>query len=205
MQSFGKPFILTSFLCLAEIYCVLNFTLPIAVFITFSLLASAVVSFSLIRQKKYLSAVFFSFLLVLSCLNPYFSLGGKEKQAKELFLQIKDEKDTVFTATVSDFNDYGSYSVTFCLVTHKNGEKLPSPCKVRIGSYSASPLEKGDIITFKGKAQFSRDVDSDTFNTAQYLRSKNTFIDFPSAEVLSSRVSGKSDIFSRLQKSSADL
>ena len=200
MKVTGKPFILTAFLCLAEIYCILSFNLPIPVFITFSIVSSAVISFFFIRKKEYISAILCTLLLIFSCLNPYFLLNGKENAAKELFLEIKDEKDIIYTAEVLDFNDYGSYSTSFGILTHKNGKKLDTPFKVRLGSHSDSVLEKGDVITFKGKGQFSRDVRSDDFNTALYLRSKSAFLDFSSAEILSSERSEKVDILSNLRK-----
>ena len=194
-----RPFILLAAFCIIEIFLVLCLPQYFYGILGISLTLSIIALIFFLKSKKYITACVVVFIMLFSCINPYRLYIENELYCQDLCDRYGD-KETVFTAEVIKFSDYGSYSATFARLKTADGEAVGKNPKIRVGSYTNTTLFTGDTITFTGKPTKLSEIEETDFDTSTYLRGKNTFIDFESAKILSSSGSKTKSPLEELQR-----
>lgn len=186
MVSSKKYLVLLSLISLAEMFAVLVF--PNRFYAVFAIsCVLAILSFlCFFTKKQFGPAILFSFIILLSAVNPYKAYVNKELDAGRLILRYSD-REVSCSAKITDSHHYSSYSVLFANLNSVDGEKLSKTYPVRISSYTAASIADGDIIEFTGKLIPLSLIEEDEFDTSTYLKGKNVFIDIPSAVIVSSK------------------
>lgn len=194
MADIKRPLVLLSVLVFSSSLATLVFPSKF-IYIFASSLIFALIFFTFFYRKKLFSySLFFVFVLLFSVIHAYGEYTKSELYA-ERFSEMYKDTYVVCCAKVWDLRQYSANSVLFVEIQSINSKALSRPVRARVTSYSAGSLEDGDIIEFSGKMINARDVECDGFDEVSYLRSKKTFLDFPTAKIISSSP-GKSDILS---------
>ena len=181
-----RPIVILSVCVFAITLFVLLFPSLFYTAVTGVLLISCLLAVLFVIYKKKLLILPAVILLMFSAINPYMSYIKTEKTAQQLVREVSQNKETVFTATVEECNVYETYSQIFAYLTEIDGVKPGQQYKIRIGGFNREKLDKGTTITFQGLPQDLSQIKVKDFNTPLYLRSRNIFIDFPYATIVSS-------------------
>ena len=180
-----RPIVLLAATAFAETLLVLLFPRAFWGIICAILLILSLSVAILIRQKKKFLIIPVAAVMLISFVNPYIAYIRKEKSAEE-FLKNLSDTDSQYTATVTQCNVYSSYAQIFADLVSVDGNRTETKHKVRISCFSRSKLERGDTIVFTANPLSLSEISEDGFDTSTYLRSKQVFIDFPSATLISS-------------------
>lgn len=168
-------------------------------------LIPCVISFiSFFRKRELTSAFVFSFVIILSAVNPYMSYTCNERKTEKLIEEYKESQNNQFCAKVTECNNYGQYSSIYATLEYVNGVLVKSKPNIRMSSFSGDILDKGDLVVFEGNPRHLSEIEEDVFDTSSHLRSKYVFMDFPSVSIISTS-DGSADIFEGLRKYTRDI
>lgn len=194
----ARPLVLLSAAAYLQIYLILKFPVTFGYILIFDIVLSALVLISSAKARSFSSAVVLCASLLISCLVTYHAYNTSEPFAKSL-VGTYGKEGTRFEATVDSFSSYGAYAQVFVTLTKADGNDIPKAARARLGTYSGAQLIKGDKIVFEGSPVYVSELENEDFNTRDYLRSRNVFIDFPSASITSSSLTGKAGLLDRLK------
>lgn len=198
MTDIKRPIVLLSVLVFSLTVSTLLFPNTFAAILIASLILASFFFIFYFKKKRFAYSAFFVFVILFSVLHSYAEFTKGELYANKI-AERYNSKEVLCTAKAVDCRHYSSYSVLFVEIQSIDSETLSTPVKARVSSYTAGSLEDGDIVKFSGKMTKVSDVECDGFDTVSYLRAKKTFLDFPSALIVSSSI-GESDILSSAQK-----
>ena len=159
---------------------------------------------SFFRKRELASAFVFSFIIILSVINPYLSYINNEKKTEKLIEEYKENTDNVFCAKVTRCNNYGQYSSIYATLEYANEKPVKSKPNIRMSCFTGDILSEGDLVVFKGKPEYLSEIEEDVFDTSSHLRSKYVFMDFPAVSIISS-TGGKTDIFQKARSYTRDI
>ncbi len=193
-----RPIVLLATAAFAETLLVLLFPGAFLIIICAVVLILALCIALLIRQKKKFLIIPVAAVTLISLVNPYIAYIRKEKSAEE-FLKTLSGTDSQYTATVTQCNVYSSYAQIFADLVSVDGKPTDTKHKVRIACFSRSKLDVGDTIVFTSNPLSLSEIKEDSFDTSTHLRSKQVFIDFPSATLISSSNGDSFSLFDSLR------
>ncbi len=203
---FSRPLILLSVLSVASTFAILSFPKLFPVFLIISILYAVGFAVFFIIKKNFVFAAVFSLLAVICPVCTYFSYSATELECASFTDSMNQKGIEEYSVCVSQCRTYNSYSVIDGEIISAGNNRTNKNYKCRLGYFSGEALEKGDIVSFTGKPQSSSEISKGSdFDTSLYLRSKNTFIYFPSVTVTSSSTGEKIKHFDVLEKTRAAI
>lgn len=199
-----RPIVLLALISLIETFIVLTKPEWFLWVLCICLIPSILSFISLFRKNELASAFIFSFVIILSAVNPYLSYINNEKKSEALIKEYKENENNTFCARVTRCNNYGQYSSIYATLEHANGVSVKSKPNIRLSCFSGDILNEGDLIIFEGTPIYLSEIQEDIFDTSSHLRSKYVFMDFPSVTILSSTGTNP-DIFQYLRRYTRDV
>ncbi len=187
-----RPIVLLSAIVFIKIYFILKFPSLFLYVLLFDAVFSALLLLFSAGTKRFFAIAVLCILSLASTLITGYTYRTDELKAKNYCKSLIESNITEYTAKVYEFHSYGTYAVAFVTLDGTN-------IKARLGTYSGANLVSDDEIVFEGKPVFVTEVENDSFNTRDYLRSKRVFIEFPSAAIISSFDGGKTSFLHKLR------
>ena len=198
MQDTQRHLVFLSLFSILEILAVLTFPKAFVMIFIAGVITAAIFFVTYFKKRMYLPAVFFAFILLFSCINPYRIYLSSERSVEAL-IDSYDGKEVECSAVINDCRNYGSYSAIIARIYSIDGKILDKPFDARLESFTGAALSNGDKIVFSACAEKLSNIEEDTFDTSTYLRSKKVFAYFPSAVILSSSSAQKQPFLSKLK------
>jgi len=187
-----RAVVLLSAIVFIKIYCILKFPSLLLLILLFDASLSALLLIFSAKTSYFPAVTVLCVVSLLSSLITGYSYKTNEHRAENYFKNLIESDNTEYTASVDEFHSYGAYAVAFVTLNDTD-------IRARLGTYSGANLLSGDEIVFEGRPVFVTEVENNSFNTRDYLRSRRVFIDFPSATIISSLDSGKTNILNKLR------
>ncbi len=195
----SKPLVFSGLMVCIGAFLTLLYPSKFNIIFAIFLAAALVVISVLIYKSKFIFIPFVLLTIIFGCIIP-FSAHLKHEIPSQKFAEKFSGETHIYTANVdsSSYSSSSSYSTFFVTLTHIDEKELSHTPKARITCFSGDFAKRGDKIQFSGICDDISNLDTSEFDTQNYLRSKKVFINFATAEILSSQKSGHGTFLSRL-------
>ncbi len=196
---FAKPAVFASSAVITEALIILNYPQYKKEMLLISLLAAFIVfatGFFFIGRAV---SVFVSAMLVLGAILPYGAYISKEEYSHTVLEKVGNEEHT-YSGTVTYFSGSGRPTLLRVKINEIDGHILKKPFSSQITSFAGDTAYVGDTIVFNGMPSELSEVESNSFDTKSYLRSKNVFTVFSSPQVISTTKSKESNLLTKLRQ-----
>ena len=181
------------------IYLILGFPQYFYEFLAICLILCPIFAIILVKRKEYVLLALVIPVILLSAFIARHSFIKYEQASNEVISELKDKNNVRFSAIVNDCGNYTKYSVVNAKLLTADGKELETPLNARMSCFSGYVFSEGDTVVFDGTPISVSEIESDGFDTQSHLKSKKTFIEFPSVSVISASPGKNRSVFSRLR------